>query len=304
MSKVSRRKWLGSALAGAAALPALDLDALDALDAQPPRRQRRQVPATGRVAVRNRIHQSVARWCYPKIALDDLCRAGAEMGLMAIDLLKPEEWATPRKYGLICAMGYAGADDIYNGLNRRANLPAIERAFRKNIPLAAKLGVPCVICFAGARKGRPDDEGANYCIEGLRRLTPIAEDHGVTICMELLNSKIDHPGYMCDHTAWGVSVARGVNSPRFQLLYDIYHMQIMEGDLIRTIRTNMPFLAHFHTGGVPGRHGLNGHQEVRWDGVMRALVAENFQGYVAHEFIPLGNDPLMSLRRAVALCDV
>ena len=226
------------------------------------------------------------------------------MGLEAIDLLPPHQWQIPRKYGLICAMGYAGANDIYNCLNRPQNLPPILAAFRRNIPLAAKLGVPNVICFSGARKGMPDDEGANHCIAALNRLKPIAEDHGVTICMELLNSKIDHPNYMCDHVSWGVSVVRAVASPHVKLLYDIYHMQIMEGDLIRTIETNRQWIAHFHTGGVPGRHELNGQQEVRWDGVMRGILATGFTGYVAHEFIPTAPDPLISLRQAVKLCDV
>ncbi len=256
------------------------------------------------VVRRGRVHQSVARWCYPKIRLHDLCRAAAAIGLRGIDLLPPSHWAAPRRYGLICTMGYAGADDIYNGLNQPENLPPIEASFRRNLPLAARAGVPNVICFSGARKGMPDDVGANNCIAALNRLKPLAEDHGVTICMELLNSKIDHPDYMCDHVAWGVSVVRAVNSPRVKLLFDIYHMQIMEGDLIRTIQANREWIAHFHTGGVPGRHELNGHQEVRWDGVMRGILATGFTGYVAHEFIPAGPDPLASLRQAAELCDV
>ncbi len=288
MPKISRRRLFIKSAAGAAAA-----------DLAWPLQQ------STRLAVhKGRIHQSVARWCYPKIQLRDLCRAAADMGLRAVDLLPPEKWAVPREFGLICSMGYAGANDIYNGLNRPENLPAIETAFRRNIPRAARYGVPNFICFSGARKGMPDDQGANHCIAALNRLKRIAEDHGITICMELLNSKIDHPDYMCDHVAWGVSVVRAVNSPHVKLLYDIYHMQIMEGDLIRTIQTNREWFAHFHTGGVPGRHELNGRQEVRWDGVMRGILATGFQGYVAHEFIPAGPDPLASLRQAVELCDV
>jgi hydroxypyruvate isomerase len=165
------------------------------------------------------------------------------------------------------------------------------------------MGVPNVITFSGSRNGMPDDEGADNCIIGLNRVKRIAEDHGVNICLELLNSKINHPDYMCDHTAWGVSVVRGVNSPRVKLLYDIYHMQIMEGDLIRTIQQNIQWIAHFHTGGVPKRHELDGTQEVRWDGVMRGIAATGYEGYVAHEFVPT-RDPLTSLREAVELCDV
>jgi len=252
---------------------------------------------------KGRIRQSVSRWCYKSIPLDQLCQASAQMGLKAVDLLEISEWDVPRRYGLICSMGYAGGGTIPDALNRTENHAAIEEAFRKNIPLAAKAGVPNVITFSGNRKGMPDDEGARNCVIGLNRLKKIAEDNGVNICMELLNSKHDHHDYMCDHTAWGVRVVSEVNSPRVKLLYDIYHMQIMEGDLITTIRENIQWLGHFHTGGVPGRHELDDTQEVQWDGVMRAIAALNFQGYVAHEFVPT-RDPLISLRQAVDLCDV
>lgn len=249
------------------------------------------------------IKQSVARWCYQKMSLDELCQNAAQMGLKGIDLLNPDEWEVPRKYGLVCAMGYAGVTDLYNGLNKVENHDKIVQALITNIPKAAKAGVPNVICFSGARRGMPDDQGAENCIIGLNKVKKVAEDHGVNVVMELLNSKINHPDYMCDHVAWGVNVMRGVDSPRVKLLYDIYHMQIMEGDLIRTIQTNINYIAHFHTGGVPHRHELNGDQEVRWDGVMRGILATGFQGYVAHEFIPTG-DPMTSLRQAVELCDV
>jgi hydroxypyruvate isomerase len=183
------------------------------------------------------------------------------------------------------------------------NHAAIETAFRTNILRAAKAGVPNVITFSGNRAGMSDDEGARNTIIGLNRVKKIAEDHGVTICLELLNSKRDHHDYMCDHTAWGVRVLQEVNSPNVKLLYDIYHMQIMEGDLIATIRANIQWIGHFHTGGVPGRHELDGTQEVQWDGVMRAIFDSRFKGYVAHEFVPTG-DPLESLGKAAELCDV
>ena len=252
---------------------------------------------------KGRIKQSVSRWCYQKIPLDELCQRSAEMGLKAIDLLGVEEWEVPRRYGLICSMGYAGGGDIPNALNRVENHAKIEEAFRKNIPIAAKEGVPNVITFSGNRAGMSDEQGAKNTIAGLNRVKKIAEDNGVTICLELLNSKVDHHDYMCDHTAWGVPVMEAVNSPRVKLLYDIYHMQIMEGDLIRTIQKNIQWLGHFHTGGVPGRHELDNTQEVRWDAVMRGIAATNYNGYVAHEFVPT-RDPLTSLREAVDLCDV
>lgn len=252
---------------------------------------------------KGRIHQSVCRWCYAKIPLDDLCAYSAKIGLQGVDLLQPDEYAVPRKYGLICTMGYAGGGTIPNALNRLENHAAIEAAFRQNIPLAAKAGVPNVITFSGNRDGMSDEEGAHNTVIGLNRIKNIAEDHNVTICMELLNSKVDHKGYMCDHAAWGVNVVQQVNSPRVKLLYDIYHMQIMDGDLIRTIQQNIQWLGHFHTGGVPGRHELNDKQEVQWDGVMRGIAATGYNGYVAHEFIPT-QDPLTSLRQAADLCDV
>lgn len=253
---------------------------------------------------RGRLKQSVSRWCYQDMPLDALCAAAARIGLDGIDLLQPAEYAVPRRHGLRCTMGYA-ADimTIPNGLNRRENHAAIERAFRIGIPQAAKAGVPNVIAFSGNRRGLSDAEGADNAVAGLNRLKRIAEDHDVTICVELLNSKVDHPDYMADHTAWGVQVAKEVASPRVKLLYDIYHMQIMEGDLIDTIRKNIDWIGHFHTGGVPGRHNLDGMQEVDWQAVARSVADLKFQGYFAHEFVPVG-DPLTALAQAVRTCTV
>lgn len=250
-----------------------------------------------------RIHQSVCQWCYPHIPVDQLAEYAAQIGLRGVDLLQPSEYEIPRRYGLVCTMGYAGGGEIGKALNRMENHAVIEQGFRTNIPLAAKASVPNVITFSGNRAGMSDDEGARNTIAGLNRVKKIAEDHGVTICMELLNSKRDHHDYMCDHTAWGARVVAEVNSPNVKLLYDIYHMQIMEGDLIDTIRQNIQWIAHFHTGGVPGRHELGASQEIQWDGVMRAVAETGFHGYVAHEFEPTG-DPLTSLRKAADLCDV
>ncbi|PYU70606.1 MAG: hydroxypyruvate isomerase [Acidobacteria bacterium] len=249
------------------------------------------------------IRQSVSRWCYQKIPLDKLCAYAAEIGLKAVDLLNPDEFEVPARYGLVCSMGYAAGGEIGSAMNRVENHAKLEDGFRKYIPVAAKAGVPNVITFSGNRNGMSDEEGVKNTIAGLNRVKKIAEDHGVTICLELLNSKVDHHDYMCDHTAWGVQVVQAVNSPRVKLLYDIYHMQIMEGDLVRTIQKNIDWIAHFHTGGVPGRHELDGAQEVQWDGVMRGIAATNFRGYVAHEFVPK-RDPLASLREAADLCDV
>lgn len=251
-----------------------------------------------------RIRQSVARWCFPQWTVAELCEHAAAIGLAGVDLLKPDEYAVPARYGLRCTMGYAGGGEIDHGLNRTENHDAIVAGLAAGIPLAAKANVPNVITFSGLRAGLSDDEGARNTIAGLRRSAPIAEAHGVTVCMEVLNSRRDHPGYMADHTAWGAAVVRAVGSPWVKLLYDAYHMQIMEGDLIQTLRTYGDTVAHIHTGGVPGRHELDGpEQEVAWAGLMRALVDMGFTGYVAHEFLPTG-DPLVSLRNAASLCDV
>jgi hydroxypyruvate isomerase len=249
-----------------------------------------------------RLKQSVARWCYSKISIDDLCRQASEMGLSGVDLVGPEDWPTLRKYGLVPAM-MPGKATIPNGFNRKENHDRLEKELQETIKVAADAKTPNVIAFSGNRRGLSDDEGKDNCIAGLRRVKKIAEDAGVTICLELLNSKVDHKDYQCDHSAWGVDVMKGVDSPRVKLLYDIYHMQIMEGDVIRTIRQNINYIGHFHTGGVPGRHELDDTQELQWRTVAKAIADLNFQGYFAHEFVPV-KDPITSLRQAVELCTV
>jgi hydroxypyruvate isomerase len=200
-------------------------------------------------------------------------------------------------------MGSGAGGTIVDGLNVKANHEKILASLERTIPIAAKQKVPNLITFFGNRRGMGDEEAATNCVDALNRIKKVAEDHGVTICVELLNSKVDHKDYQGDHTAFGVRVVSAVNSPRVKLLYDIYHMQIMEGDIIRTIRDNWDHLAHFHTGGVPGRHELDDSQELQWRSVCRAIVEKGFQGYLAQEFIPT-RDPLTSLREAVTLCDV
>lgn len=251
---------------------------------------------------RSRIRQSVARWCFPDLSMDSLAKAAAGMGILGVDLVGPEDWPTLKKYGLVCTMT-SGGGDIAEGLNRRENHDKIEREFRETIPRAAADGMPNVITFSGNRRGLSDQEGLKNCIIGLNRVKGIAEQHGVTICLELLNSKIDHKDYQCDHSAWGAEVVKKVDSPRVKLLYDIYHMQIMEGDVIRTIRENIRWIGHFHTGGVPGRNELDDTQELNWPAIMRAIAETGYSGYVAHEFLPT-RDPLTSLREAVRLCSV
>ena len=256
----------------------------------------------GKTASAGRLKQSFARWCYSKIPLDDLCRQAAEIGCTGIDLIEPEDWPVARKYGLTPTITQ-GKSSIPDGWNRKESHDRLEQEIRARIVRAAEAKVPNVITFSGNRKGMGDEEGKENCIAGLNRVKKFAEDNGVTVCLELLNSKVDHKDYMCDHTVWGVDVVKAVDSPRVKLLYDIYHMQIMEGDIIRTIRQNIAYIAHFHTGGVPGRHELDDTQELQWRTVAKAIADLNFQGFIGHEFVPL-RDPMKSLREAVELCTV
>jgi hydroxypyruvate isomerase len=249
-----------------------------------------------------RIKQSAARWCYRNISLDDLCRQGAELGLSGIDLVEPPDWPTIRKHGLTPAIT-TGAATIPKGWNRKESHDQLEAQMKEHVLAAEQAQVPNVITFSGNRAGMPDDEGKQNTIAGLKRVAKFAEDHKVTIMLELLNSKVDHKDYMCDHTAWGVDVIKAVGSPRVKLLYDIYHMQIMEGDIIRTIRDNIAYIGHFHTGGVPGRHELDGTQELNWRAIAQAIADLKFEGFVAHEFVPV-KDPMASLKQAIEIFTV
>ena len=256
-----------------------------------------------RPAPQGRLRQSACRWCYRDIPLPDLCRSLAEMGLTAIDLLTPEEWPVAKEHGLICSMGSGMGGPIEHGLNDPANHEKIVAGLTAGIPLAAKAGVPNVITFFGNRRGRSDADAIASSVAALNRVKRVAEDHGVTICVELLNSKVNHKDYQGDRTPYGVAVVSAVNSPRVKLLYDIYHMQIMEGDVIRTIRDNQQWIAHYHTGGVPGRNEIDATQELHYPAIARAIADTGFQGYFAHEFVPK-REPLTSLREAIAVCNV
>ena len=260
------------------------------------------LPVSAKPGSAGRLKQSVARWCYEKMSLEDLCRHSAEIGLSGIDLVDHTEWPTVQKYGLVPAMT-PGAGTIPDAWNRKENHNRLEKEMRENLERAAAAKVPNVITFSGNRRGQSDDEGKENCILGLNRVKKMAEDAGVTVCLELLNSKVNHKDYQCDHTAWGVDVIKAVGSPRVKLLYDIYHMQIMEGDVIHTIRDNIQYIAHFHTGGVPGRHELDDTQELQWRTVAKAIADLDYHGYFAHEFIPV-RDPMTSLAEAVKLCTV
>lgn len=261
----------------------------------------------------SRIRHSVCKWCHDGIPLEDLCIAAKEIGLESIELLMPEDLPILEKHGLTCAMvsfptGSSAAGNtvgtIEKAFNRLEHHDALVRIYEPHLIAAAAAGAKNVIVFSGNRDGLSDAEGLLNCATGLQRILPLAEKLGLNLVMELLNSKIDHPGYQCDHTAWGVELCKLIGSPNFGLLYDIYHMQIMEGDIIRTIQQNHPHIFHYHTGGCPGRHEIDESQELSYPAIMRAIADTGYRGFVGQEFVPAGNDPLASLRRAVEICSV
>jgi hydroxypyruvate isomerase len=292
---INRREAIG-AIGGLAAV----LCHPERSEGSAPRQSYRSLASLGLAA--GRLKHSVSRWCYGRIPLDDLCKAAKDIGYSAIDLLDEKDWETPKKYGLACAMAN-GFGTIPVGFNTLANHDKLVADATAMIPKAAAAGVPNIVCFSGNRRGISDTEGLANCITGLKRVAPIAEQHGVTLCLELLNSKVDHKDYQADHTAWGVQVIEGVASPRVKLLYDIYHMQIMEGDVIRTIGSSFQHIAHFHTGGVPGRNEIDDTQELNYRRVMETIADLGFTGYVAQEFIPK-RDPLASMKQAFEICNV
>jgi len=250
---------------------------------------------------KGRIKQSVCRWCYGKIKLEKLAEEAKKIGYQSIELLTIDQYKNVKPYGLTCAM--LGQVSISNGLNRKEFHAGIDKELRKNIEFAAAEGIPNVICMSGDRKGMADDDGLKNCLTGLKNIVGFAEEKKVTICMEGLNSKVDHRDYMYDHTKWGVELCKKLGSPRFKLLYDIYHMQIMEGDIIRTIQQNKEYLAHFHTGGNPGRHEIDETQELNYPAIVRAIIETGYQGFLGQEFIPR-RDALQSLAQGFRICDV
>ena len=258
--------------------------------------------------LKGKVNHSVCKWCYDKIPLEEMCQAGQRMGLHSIELLDPDAWPTLRKYDLVCAMSNGprvdGLGGIEKAFNRVEHHEKLVPAYRERIEQVAKAGFENVICFSGNRAGLADEAGLENCAIGLKQIMQAAERAKVNVCMELLNSKVNHKDYQCDHTAWGVELCKRVGSERFKLLYDIYHMQIMEGDVIRTIKANHAYIGHYHTGGVPGRNEIDETQELNYPAIMRAILATGFKGHVAQEFIPKRPDALGSLKQGVEICDV
>jgi len=254
--------------------------------------------------VKGNVNHSVCKWCYPDISLDDLSVAGKDIGLRSIELLTVEEIPTVKKHGLTCAMVSGIPGGITKGLNRLENHDTIVEWFEATAPKAAALETRQIICFSGNRDGQDDELGIKNCAIGIKRLLPIAEKHNVRLSMELLNSKVNHHDYQCDLSKWGVALCEAVGSERFKLLYDIYHMQIMEGDMIATIKKNHKWYSHYHTGGVPGRNEIDETQEIYYPAVVKAIVATGFDGFIAQEFIPKRADKIASLKQGVQICDV
>jgi len=258
--------------------------------------------------LKGRINHSVCKWCYGKIPLEDFCKSAKEIGLTSVELLQPGDFPTLKKYGLTCAMVSNPVIDGLGGIERAWNRvehhDRLVQAYEKQITAVADAGMQNLICFSGNRAGLDDQKGLENCATGLKRIMKFAEDKKVTICMELLNSRVNHRDYQCDHTEWGIELCKRIGSERFKLLYDIYHMQIMEGDLIVRIRKFHDYIAHYHTGGVPGRGEIDETQEINYPAVVNAIVESGFKGFIAQEFIPKRPDPIASLKQGVQICDV
>lgn len=272
-----------------------------------------QLAAADKAAGGGKVRHSVCKWCYKSIPLEDMCVAAKEIGLESIELLDPADFATMKKHGLHCAMvsfptiegpGGVKIGPIPKGFNRVEHHDLLVQAYEPLLKTSAEAGFKQVICFSGNREGMSDEEGLENCAVGLQRLMPLCEKLGVTLVMELLNSKVNHPDYMCDHSSWGVALCQKIGSPHFKLLYDIYHMQIMEGDVIATIQRDHEYFAHYHTGGVPGRAEIDETQELNYPAIIRAIQETGYEGYLGQEFIPKRPDKLASLKQGVEICTV
>ena len=294
-NKISRRHLLqqGSLAAGAGLIGMTGLKAnpSDMAEASP-------------FSLKSSINHSVCRWCYNGIPFETFCEQAKGVGVTSIELTGPDDWPVLKRYGLTCARGTFGLASIPDGFNEQANHAKLQEGYKTLIAQAADHGIPQVIVFSGNRRDLTDEEGLENCAVGLDPLVKEAEAKGVTISMELLNSKVNHPDYMCDHTDWGVALAEKIGSPRFKLLYDIYHMQIMEGDIIATIRDNHQYISHYHTGGVTGRNEINDSQELNYPAIMRAILETCCDGDVAQEVIPTDPDKIKALEEGIKICDV
>jgi hydroxypyruvate isomerase len=254
--------------------------------------------------LKNNINHSVCQWCYGSIPLENFLKSLNELGVTAIDLIGPKDYPLLKKYNIHNSMCNGAEISLTEGWNDLKYHETLIKNYKKTIPIVAEAGYTNLICFSGNRRGMDDDIGLKNCVEGLKQIMPLAEKHGVMIQMELLNSKIDHPDYMCDHSDWGVELCKQLGSDNFKLLYDIYHMQIMEGDVIRTIQEHHPYFGHYHTGGNPGRNEIDETQELYYPAIMKAILETGFKGHVAQEFVPTWEDKIAALKQGITICDV
>lgn len=254
--------------------------------------------------LKGNINHSVSRWCFNGIPLEKLCEECVKIGIKSIELQGPDEWPIIQKYGLTCALPQGAGLGIERGFNDPKLHDELVASYEAIFPKLKAAGLDKIICFSGNRRGLSDEQGVINCAQGLKRLMPSAEKHGITLVMELLNSKVNHPDYQCDHTEWGVKLCKEIGSERFKLLYDIYHMQIMEGDVIATIKKHHKYIAHYHTAGVPGRNEIDNSQELYYPAIMKAILETGYKGFVGQEFVPKHLPPIESLKQGIEICDI
>lgn len=293
----SRRKWLKQVAAGS-----LAVTAFPSLNSFANTKDEFEAPLKGN------INHSVCQWSYGFLSLDELCLLVKKLGFGAIDLIAPKDWPTLQRHGINCSMCYtAGKISLTEGWNNKSFHPGLIKDFTEAIPLVAKAGYKNLICFSGNRNGMDDETGMKNMADGIKQVVGLAEKNGVTLQIEIFNSKIDHKDYMADTSKWAVELCKKIGSPNFKILYDIYHMQVNEGDVIRTIKDNHQYFGHYHTAGVPGRHEIDESQELYYPAIMKAIVATGYKGYVAQEYIPTGKDSkekIAALKKAIKICDV
>mgnify|MGYP001029418478 CR=1 FL=1 len=255
------------------------------------------------LALKGNVNHAVCRWCFQGIELETLCTEAKKMGIKGIDLVGPKDWPVLKKHGLTSSMCNGAEINLVDGWNDPKFHETLIKNYTEMIPLVAKAGYKNLICFSGNKRGKDDETGWNNCVAGLKQIIGIAEKHNVVLVMELLNSKKDHKDYQCDRTSWGAELCKRLGSENFKLLYDIYHMQIDEGDVIQNIKDYHQYIGHYHTAGVPGRAEIDETQELYYPAIVKAILATGFKGFLAQEFIPRAQDKLGSLRSAISICD-
>lgn len=253
--------------------------------------------------LKNNINHSVCQWCFGDIPLENFLKTLNDLGIKAIDLIGPKDWPLLKKYDIHCSMCNGAEISLTEGWNDPQYHETLIKNYTEIIPKVAEAGYTNLICFSGNRRGMDDAVGMQHCVDGLQQITPLAEKHGVVVQMELFN-QMNHPDYMCDSSLWGVELCKQLGSESFKLLYDIYHMQVQEGDIIRSIQNNHRYFGHYHTAGVPGRHEIDESQELYYPAIIKAIIATGFKGYLAQEFIPTWEDKIEALKEAFLICDV